>query len=93
MIYCYYDKNGILREIINNESTRQGASESRAIIRVYFELHKEITDMTALYIVGDYTTHTQRYSAGVIETVVPYNAKINYKYFKDNTPYTFFVCE
>ena len=93
MIYCYYDKNGILREIINNESTRQGASESRAIIRVYFELHKEITDMTALYKVGDYTTSTQRYSAGVIETVVPYNAKINYKYFKDNTPYTFFEFE
>ena len=35
MIYCYYDKNGVLREIINNESTRQGASESRAIIRKF----------------------------------------------------------
>ena len=49
--------------------------------------------MTALYKTGDYTTATQRYSAGIIETIVPYNAKINYKYFKDNTPYTFFEFE
>lgn len=93
MIYCYYDKNGILREIINNESTRQGTSESRAIIKVYYELHNEITSMSATFKVGDYVAQTERFAIGVEESAVPYNSKINYKYFKDNTPYKFFDFE
>lgn len=93
MIYCYYDKNGVLREIINNESTRQGTSESRAIIKVYYELYNEITSMSATFKVGDYVAQTERFANGVEDSVVPYNSKINYKYFKDNTPYKFFDFE
>ena len=91
MIYCYYDKNGVLREIINNESTRQGNASDKSIIKVYCE-EQDFASMSVDYRVGDYTSITHISNTRAYETV-PYNSKINYKYFKDNTPYTFFVFE
>lgn len=95
MIYCYYDKNGILREIVNIGANRQGTSVNQ--IYAYFE-DDNFASATITYQVGSYIANDS-YFVGVTSivgdsrSVLPYNDKINYKYFKDNTPYKFYIFE
>lgn len=93
MIYCYYDKYGILREIVNDSDNRQGSSSEATKIFVYYEDYENVKTMSATYKVGSYTSQTYL-SNGINETqILPYSSKINYKYFKDNTPYRWQVFE
>ena len=87
MIYAYYDNYGILREIINDSNNRQGSNNR--LIYAYFE-NQDISDVSVIYKVGDVSS-IQEYSDHIAVETIPYNKEINYKYFKDNTPYKFFV--
>ena len=92
MIYCYYDKTGILREIINDSDNRQGNNNTE--IFVYSE-RDDIDNISVVYAIGGirypvFDSITQ-FADGVERGMtVPYNKNINYKYFKDNTPYNFY---
>lgn len=94
MIYCYYDKYGVLREIINDTSIRQGTSSNNAKIYVYLEDYLDIgvNSMSVIYQSSNFKSLTYQ-NTGVIDGVVPYNKNINYKFFKDNTPYHFYIFE
>lgn len=87
MIYAYYDNYGILREIINDSNNRQGSNNR--LIYAYFE-NEDISDVSVIYKVGDVSS-IQEYSDHIAVETIPYNKEINYKYFKDNTPYKFYV--
>lgn len=91
MIYCYYDKEGILREIINDSDNRQGTNNDE--ILVYTE-RNDVNNISVVYEIGDirYPTNSITQFANGVEPdlTVPYNKNINYKYFKDNTPYNFY---
>lgn len=92
MIYCYYDKTGILREIINDSDNRQG--NNNAEIFVYSE-RDDIDNISVVYEIGNirypvFSSITQFADSLERGIVVPYNKNINYKYFKDNTPYNFY---
>lgn len=92
MIYCYYDKEGILREIINDSDNRQGNNNTE--IFVYSE-RDDIDNISVVYAIGgirfpvfdSITKFADGFERGL---TVPYNKNINYKYFKDNTPYNFY---
>ena len=92
MIYCYYDKEGILREIINDSDNRQGTNNDE--ILVYTE-RDDINNISVVYAIGGirfpvFDSITQ-FANGVRRNLeVPYNKNINYKYFKDSTPYNFY---
>lgn len=87
MIYAYYDKNGILREIINDSNNRQGSNNR--LIYAYFE-NQDFNDASIIFKIGDYTS-IQIFTDHIATEPIPYNSEINYKYFKDNTPYRFNV--
>lgn len=87
MIYAYYDKNGILREIINDSNNRQGSNNR--LIYVYCE-NQDISDVSVIFEIGDIQS-IQTFTDHIANEPIPYNREINYKYFKDNTPYKFYV--
>lgn len=92
MIYCYYDKEGILREIINDSDNRQGTNNDE--ILVYTE-RDDVNNISVVYAIGDVrypqSTSFTKFADGVRSNrTVPYNKNINYKYFKDNTSYNFY---
>ena len=78
MIYCYYDKNGILREIINDSNNRQGTNN--ALIYAYFE-EEDFNDVSAIFEIGGIKSSVERFSEYKTNQVLPYNKDINYKYF------------
>lgn len=87
MIYAYYDKNGILREIINDSNNRQGSNNR--LIYAYFE-NEDFNDASIIFKIGDFES-IQIFTDHIATEPIPYNREINYKYFKDNTPYRFNV--
>lgn len=92
MIYCYYDKDGVLREIINDTNNRQ--NNNNVEIFVYID-RQDIYSVNVVYKIGNYKypeTVSQVLLSDRVETkVVPYNKNINYKWFKDNVNYEFYV--
>lgn len=97
MIYLYFDKTGTLKEVINDESIRRGATNVNGLA-VYCELwDDEDFELDDIW-------YCQRVSCGkltpevsFIENLeimqVPYKKEVDYKYFKDFKQYKFYVFE
>lgn len=97
MIYLYFDKTGTLKEVINDESIRRGATNVNGLA-VYCELWDD-ADFEL-----DDIWYCQRVSCGkltpevsFIENLeimqVPYKKDVDYTYFKDFKQYKFYVFE
>lgn len=97
MIYLYFDKTGTLKEVINDESIRRGATNVNGLA-VYCELWDD-ADFEL-----DDIWYCQRLSCGKLTPEVsfidnleimqvPYKKDVDYKYFKDFKQYNFYVFE
>lgn len=86
MIFVYYDKLGVLREIINQNDIRQGGTNAK--ILVYTE-RTDLTTVRANFSIGS-INYLSVQSVGNITRAIPYNQRITYRYFQDNTPYFFY---
>lgn len=90
-MYLYFDKNGALKEIINNDAIRKGNNNANKVY-CYFEDEPSFDYLTAIVKLPDRTlTNEIFFDDDVVEEAVPYNAKIDYKYFKDFIKYKFYV--
>ena len=95
MIYVYFDKNGDLKEVVNNSIAKKGSSNIDGIA-VYCELFDE-----SEYSLDD-IWYVQKFPDGTLSTEVsffdtattmqlPYSKNVDYKFFKDYTDYKFYV--
>lgn len=90
-MYLYFDKNGALKEIINNDAIRKGNNNANKVY-CYFEDEPSFDYLTAIIKLPDRTlTNEIFFEDDIVEEAVPYNAKIDYKYFKDFVKYKFYV--
>ena len=90
MIFVYFDKNGKIKEIINDEKTRVGNNQSD---RIFFHFEEDINDeITCVFKNVDGTLSNEiSIFDNVEELEVPYDKKRDLKYFKDYKKYKFYV--
>ena len=90
-MYLYYDKNYVLREIVNTGlTTRQGNVNSNSIY-IYVENAPSVESGTAIYdnkngLSNEFVFNT----ASPINTTIPYDKFRDTKYFKDYQTYPFY---
>jgi len=92
-MYLYFNRNGVLKEIINDESLYQGSANVNTIY-VYFEsevLTNSVSNIVS--VVGnvkyaDNTINSWDFS-DVVSKEIPYDANRDLKYFKDGKTYRF----
>lgn len=90
-MYLYYDKNYVLREIVNTGlTTRQGNVNSNSIY-IYVENAPSVESGTVIYdnkngLSNEFVFNT----ASPINTTIPYNKFRDTKYFKDYVSYPFY---
>lgn len=89
-MYVYFDKNGTIKEVINDLSIRKGSAEANKIY-VYVD-DTEIDDIWFVAKKPDGTLTTeQSFINNVVNKAVPYDAKRDLYYFKDFEIYKFYV--
>ena len=90
-MYLYFDKKGVLKEVINDNPIRQ--SEVGNLIYIYIE-EFDYTGVTVSYKyqkpTGQPIVEASEYSIKYNE-YVPYNARRDLKFFDYSKPYTFLV--
>ena len=91
-MYLYFDKNGALKEIINDSSIRKGNNNANKVY-VYLEDNPPLDFMTAIVKMpnGKLTNEIYFSDEDIVEEAIPYNPKADYKYFKDFVKYKFYV--
>lgn len=92
-MYVYLDKNGTVKEIVNDEALRQASSNANTIY-VYYEAYKEndISSVLAMYELPDGTILDEsEVATSTIVGEIPYSAERDLKCFKYYTDYNFFV--
>lgn len=91
MIYLYYDKNYVLKEIINDGlTTRQGNVNANAIL-IYVEQYPVISGGSAVFETNNGKSNEEVFSTSdLITTTIPYDKFRDTKYFKDYVEYNFF---
>lgn len=91
-MYIYLDKQGIVKEIINDEALRQSASNVNEIYVYYDGLQEnEIGSVLATYGLPDGTiTDEMQVATQTQESEIPYNAERDLKYFQYYKAYPFY---
>ena len=92
-MYVYLDKNGTVKEIVNDEALRQASSNANTMY-VYYEAYKEndISSVLAAYELPDGTVLDEsEVATSTVVGEVPYSAERDLKYFKYYTDYPFYV--
>lgn len=91
-MYLYFDKNGALKEIINNDAIREGNTNYN---KVYCYFEGGVENATGLTYTlenpsGEIGNEISFKGEQYVETgQIPYNKDVDYKYFKDFVNYTF----
>ena len=91
-MYIYLDKQGVVKEIINDEALRQSASNVNEIY-VYYEGLQEtdIGSVLATYGLPDGTiTDEMQVATQTQESEIPYNAERDLKFFQYYKAYAFY---
>lgn len=91
-MYIYLDKQGVVKEIINDEALRQSASNVNEIY-VYYEglQENDIGSVLATYGLPDGTiTDEMQVATQTQESEIPYNAERDLKYFQYYKAYAFY---
>lgn len=91
-MYIYLDKQGIVKEIINDEALRQSASNVNEIYVYYDGLQEnDIGSVLATYGLPDGTiTDEMEVATRTEESEIPYNAERDLKYFQYYKAYAFY---
>lgn len=91
-MYIYLDKQGVVKEIINDEALRQSASNENEIYVYYDGLQEaDIGSVLATYGLPDGTiTDEMEVATRTEESEIPYNAERDLKYFKYYQAYPFY---
>lgn len=91
-MYIYLDKQGIVKEIINDEALRQSASNVNEIYVYYDGLQEaDIGSVLATYGLPDGTiTDEMEVATQTQESEIPYNAERDLKYFQYYKAYPFY---
>ena len=91
-MYIYLDKQGVVKEIINDEALRQSASNANEIYVYYDGLQeKDIGSVLATYGLPDGTiTDEMEVATQTQESEIPYNAERDLKYFQYYKAYAFY---
>lgn len=95
-MYVYLDKNGTIKEIVNDEALRQTSSNVNTI-HVFFDTDESLNALLCTYELPDGTATLEAEVSTSVETgEVPYDAKRDLKYFeyfKDYPFYTFKISD
>lgn len=91
-MYLYFDANGILREIINDQSIRQGDYRSD-VLYAYFEDAPENALMGVNIQYPDGTYSGEQTTSETVTEAIPYDPNADHKWFKDYIPYKFYIYE
>lgn len=91
-MYIYLDKQGVVKEIINDEALRQSASNVNEIYVYYDGLQEsDIGGVLATYGLPDGTiTDEMQVATQTQESEIPYNAERDLKYFQYYKAYAFY---
>ena len=90
-MYIYFDKNGTIKEVINDESIRKGSSDYNKIY-CYLEGNPDIDDIWYLQKNPDGTlTNEVSFVDNIVTKSIPYDSKRDMKYFQDFEEYKFYV--
>ena len=90
-MYIYFDTNGTIKEVINDESIRRGSSDYNKIY-CYLEGNPDIDDIWYLQKNPDGTlTNEVSFVDNIVTKAIPYDAKRDMKYFQDFEEYQFYV--
>ena len=91
-MYIYLDKQGIVKEIINDEALRQSSSNANEIYVYYDGLQEnDIGSVLATYGLPDGTiTDEMQVATRTEESEIPYNAERDLKYFQYYKAYPFY---
>lgn len=91
-MYIYLDKQGIVKEIINDEALRQSSSNANEIYVYYDGLQEnDIGSVLATYGLPDGTiTDEMQVATQTQESEIPYNAERDLKYFQYYKAYPFY---
>ena len=90
-MYIYFDRNGTIKEVINDESIRRGSSDYNKIY-CYLEGNPDIDDIWYLQKNPDGTlTNEVSFVNNIVTKTIPYDAKRDMKYFQDFEEYQFYV--
>lgn len=93
MIFVYFDKNGVIKETINDNKTRVGNSHSD---RIYFYFEDELTfDDVFITLERPNGTLSTEISIknNIEELTIPYDKKRDLKYFENYKNYKFYFYE
>lgn len=91
-MYLYFDKHGVLKEIINDDYIRLGNNNVNTIYAYFEEEPENITSVTGTIEYPDNLTTSNEYAfTTTVTQTIPYNKNAEYKYFKDFTDYKFYV--
>ena len=89
-MYLYFDSQGNLKEQINNDIPRVGASEINKVY-IYWENQPNNATLTYQFFLKDGTL-TPEYVSGVsVNAEIPYDKKQDLKFFKYFTKYKFYT--
>ena len=91
-MYIYLDKQGIVKEIINDEALRQSSSNANEIYVYYDGLQEnDIGSVLATYGLPDGTiTDEMQVATRTEESEIPYNSERDLKYFQYYKAYQFY---
>ena len=90
-MYIYFDTNGTIKEVINDESIRRGSSDYNKIY-CYLEGNPDIDDIWYLQKNPDGTlTNEVSFVDNVVTKAIPYDSHRDMKYFQDFEEYQFYV--
>ena len=91
-MYIYLDKQGIVKEIINDEALRQSSSNANEIYVYYDGLQEnDIGSVLATYGLPDGTiTDEMQVATRTEESEIPYNSERDLKYFQYYKAYPFY---
>lgn len=90
-MYIYFDRNGTIKEVINDESIRRGSSDYNKIY-CYLEGNHNIDDIWYLQKNPDGTlTNQVSFVDNIVTKSIPYDSHRDMKYFQDFEEYQFYV--
>ena len=90
MIFVYFDKNGVIQEVVNDTKTRVGNVGSDKILCYFDGIEYDEIFCLMQYPNGDYSNEVSIFDE-ITEMEIPYDKKRDLKYFQDYKKYKFYT--
>lgn len=90
-MYVYFDKNGVLKEYINDRAVRVGSNNTNKIF-IYFENDVSFTDVYWVMLKANgVMTNEKSIFENIVYQAIPYDKNRDLKFFEDFKTYKFYV--